>query len=1673
MKKIKRALFLQMVLAFTVVNSLVAKPVKLFNSWDDSIGFNFTGDQVEFHIFLPYNHYNLPAGTYRITTRVERQGAQVPEGGDFFSEFIVPLGDNDCSPRLIKGSRVVGAHPGLDHQDIEPLTDKFRVILTYYPDPAIGGMIKTLANRAEIILTTPLYNQFSTFDGGRFYYGPRGQLRHQRTIILANLFDKCPPVVSPCPTGLINQYTPVQPPSLLTAYGMAKIYPDMLNASAHAFDTPIHYQTPKGWPASFSLNYQDGSQLTTQQNNGKSFHSYLGRQWIHRYQNYVKMTEFAGIQSLKMYASSGYVADFAIADAQSGTFHKNAQMSGDIQFDATNDRYIYTDQGGNRFKYEKRIQVDGENIYFLTQQIDPAGNTLTLNYQNSQNQAKLISVTDALGQSTTFEYGHVDDPLLITAVIDPFGRRAKITYHPTEPVILKITDPEGINSVFTYSDVTSQSPILDKLNTPYGETTIERAYSGGVYAAIQITDPAGRRERVEFRPEISTSIVPDTEPNVPMVSGATAHNVDLNLNNSFYWNHKAMREAFKAGVDSNLGVIDPDPVKAKQFYDMAHLRHFASTPDRTVDLPEIINGRPAQEFNLTEAESTAPAPGGVADPVTIDFDETYPLDIPGKMASVIASEKPAIESRVWYFYRQEDSSLSNHYVNVNQLALPERTARLLQDGTSQLVETDYNELGNPVKTTDPLGRETTIAYESNGIDIDYIKNTTGSLDQTLVDFGTYNTQHQPLTITDAAGQGTTYSYNTAGQIQTVTDALNRTTTYTYYPDGHLQYIDGPAPGTADRVSFTWRDGLVSTYTDTEGYQLTFEYDKLNRLTHTIYPDGSMRTVTYGDDLDPDTIIDRTGDVTTLTYNGIRQLVGILDAEGRQTLMEYCHCGTLEKLTDPAGNITEWHTDVRARIIQKVYPDLKEINTTYDLTGRVQTVTDPNGSVKTYSYNTDNTLQSVSYTEGTGIATTPDLSFTYDPNYRRLATHNDGQGTTSYTYHPIDGTTLGAGRLHTIDGPWNTDTITYSYDELGRPLIRSIASGGGLAPNTQVTHYDILSRLADITNPLGTFDYSYDGNSGRVAQIDYPNGQIASYTYSGPIGDQRLEQILNYDHTGTGILSKFNYQYDRDGQITRWERMQGAAHTIMELDYDAVDQLTGALVTDVNASQVIEEYAYQYDPAGNRLHSTHSTGAAVTPTQQSLNNNNQLTQRDAGSGQARIRGSIDRSATITVDSTPVEQQSDGSFNVWKPVTGGANTFSVSATDSNNQTTSQTYDFNVTGSGSRSYTYDDNGNTLSDGINTYAWDVENRLTQITFSDNTTTEFSYNAYDQRVREISKDDQGSVTSEKTYLWCGGTQPSEERNAAGDTRVVAYYGLGERREISSQQSTPSSYYYTMDHLGSVREMTDAAGAVQASYNYSPYGIREKLSGTEDTVVGYTGHHHHQQSGLVLTLYRQYDPQTGRWLSRDPIAEDGGINLYGYVYNDPINGWDPFGLDRYGYYSTGSDSGAFQGRAVMGAGNSNTMGFANGRDLINSFKSSPNITRADIHSHGYYRGVIGAGNDNGFYATLYGSAGSATIADFALAVAYGEIDLATGAEINFFGCNSDILAKRLSEILDFVGRGDIKVTGASGPVYPGTSGSSQVAKGGATGGRVDRGGTFNTYQGGNGVGTGRPYIPYN
>ena len=230
--------------------------------------------------------------------------------------------------------------------------------------------------------------------------------------------------------------------------------------------------------------------------------------------------------------------------------------------------------------------------------------------------------------------------------------------------------------------------------------------------------------------------------------------------------------------------------------------------------------------------------------------------------------------------------------------------------------------------------------------------------------------------------------------------------------------------------------------------------------------------------------------------------------------------------------------------------------------------------------------------------------------------------------------------------------------------------------------------------------------------------------------------------------------------------------------------------------------------------------------------------------------------------------------------------ITATDLDSNTGATNYQLIVTNSVAETLVYDLNGNLTATinatATNTYEWDAENRLTAINEAGTNRSEFTYDGSGRRVQIVEKTN-GVAYSAKTFVWSG-TELCEERDSTGTTVTKRFFGQGE-------QIPGTNYYFTRDHLGSIREMTDTGGTIHARYDYDPSGTRAKVSGDMDADFGFTGHYLHNNSGLYLTLYRAYDSVSGRWISRDPTGEGSSLNLYAYVFNNPVSNIDPLGLE--------------------------------------------------------------------------------------------------------------------------------------------------------------------------------------
>ena len=759
----------------------------------------------------------------------------------------------------------------------------------------------------------------------------------------------------------------------------------------------------------------------------------------------------------------------------------------------------------------------------------------------------------------------------------------------------------------------------------------------------------------------------------------------------------------------------------------------------------------------------------------------------GSTAGILESTKEALEGRVWYDYAGQ---LSPFWDGNNNL--PSHVGRVLDDGQTPLYTYAYDGFGHVTNAIDPVGRTMSYLYATNGIDLLEARQTRAANNE-LLSRTAYNAQHLPLTQTDAAGQTNTFTYNARGQILTVTNPKNETTTNIYNPDGYLIMIDGPLPGTNDTITATYDAfGRTRTKTDESGYMLTFDYDALDRLTKITHPDATFSQYTYSR-LDAVVVRDRAGRQTLLEFDNMRQITKRTDPLNRVTLFQWCSCGDLRSLTDPMGRTTTWDKDVQGRLTSKQYGDGSRVSYFYDnATSRMRQVIDEKQQVTQFTYNRDNSLKSIAYANTTGP--TPSVSYVYDSDYERATSMTDGIGTTLYSYNSITASpTLGAGQLASVDGPLPNDTITYSYDTLGRRI--STAINGVAATMT----YDAAGRVVGETNALGAFTRAYDGVSYRMVAQAFPNGQTEERSYGNNTQDRVLQRITH--KVGATPVSEFIYGRDiAADRITTWSQQAGAQPPLLHtFGYDTANQLLSATVT--NAGSLVNTFAYTYDPAGNRL--TEQVGATnIIATYNALNQINTTT--DTGT-----------------------------------------------------------------------------------MRTNEWDAEDRLVAVN-AGNQRTEFQFDS-EGRLAGIRQLMNGNEVSHRSFIWCG-NDICEERDASG-TVTKHFSTQGMKLETGAAAGV---YYYTRDHLGSIRELTDSGGNVRARYAYDPYGRRTMATGDVAADFGFAGMFWCPEAGFSLARFRAYDPDLAHWLSRDPLtgAElEAGPNLYAYVGNNPVNLVDPLGLE--------------------------------------------------------------------------------------------------------------------------------------------------------------------------------------
>jgi len=565
---------------------------------------------------------------------------------------------------------------------------------------------------------------------------------------------------------------------------------------------------------------------------------------------------------------------------------------------------------------------------------------------------------------------------------------------------------------------------------------------------------------------------------------------------------------------------------------------------------------------------------------------------------------------------------------------------------------------------------------------------------------------------------------------------------------------------------------------------------------------------------------------------------------------------------------------RGFLSSKLYDDGKSVSYTYNYDGSLATRVWARGITTTYGYDNAGALSGVTYSNST-----PSVSYTRDRMGRPVSI-TDAAGSHTLTYN-VDGSLASEG------------TVGYTYDALGRRSSMSVTGGA----STNYT-YDGMSRLATVSDGTRTATYSRVSGSNLLANTTINNGTsdilTASRTYD------ILDRLTNI--TSNGI--SYNYTYDNSDKRTK-NTLSDGSYWIYE--YDNLGQITKGQKFTANGVAIWgQSFGYNYDNIGN-LKSENRNGNIFKYT---ANNVNQYTQRTVP-GRVNISGSADASAKVTI------KQGSGTYT--RPQRYGNYFNSFFTLDNSTTSVSDTFDvYAVKFDGTKDivakqsldifvpktpelFTYDNDGNLLSDGRFTYTWNGENRLVSAVETGKQKIDF---IYDYQGRRINK---------KVYSWNGSAWvlDSEIKFVYDRYNIVAEYDASNNllnsylwgEDVSGSLDgaggvggllAVNNYLPCYDGNGNVMSYINAMdGTVCAEYQYNPFGGIISKSGTfaNSFKMLFSTKYYDKETETFYYLYRDYKPEIARWLSRDPIEEQGGKNLYAFVNNSSPNGIDALGLD--------------------------------------------------------------------------------------------------------------------------------------------------------------------------------------
>lgn len=710
------------------------------------------------------------------------------------------------------------------------------------------------------------------------------------------------------------------------------------------------------------------------------------------------------------------------------------------------------------------------------------------------------------------------------------------------------------------------------------------------------------------------------------------------------------------------------------------------------------------------------------------------------------------------------------------------------------------------------------------------------------------------------------------------------TTFAYDAVGNRTEVKGPRG--------TWTYDLQQDYddlnrpvrsVDAEGHVTTHAFDAAGNRLCELKPAGgdpvgavgaSGKTIeellgyacgkpastgwTY-DELGKLTAVTTAAGATTFVYDAARNLIAKQDANEHLTVFGY---DDVNRRTDEWQQLDAHGRPTRRSEVEplqrSVLPDTAlttgalHWKADYDLAGNVIKVTEPKGDVRVSTYGVLNRLDTVTFTQHdkpTGLLVPTSTATEYDGDGQVLRVTQ--QKVVWRTFFDAESTVSegarseydGLGRLwrqHRYDGK----VVEYAYDLKGNR--KKVTDPDGVETSYG---YDEADRLETVTTPRGAVGYTYWPDGLRKA-TGLPNGLSEGRCY-----DQagRLTAIV----TRAGAVadtcpdtaedkSRFRYAYDANGnrrtqQEWRTDPATQALGTVEETTYgyDGLDRLVGVQYPGGKAE------LYRLDPVGNRLGERELAGVSLSGAQ--------LVSYEPPAG-----------ATVVRDVTSTFNRAD-----WL----------LSIADQKDPTRDVTLGWTASGELLTKATA-----TVSRRL---TWDGRGALVAVADNGTEVGRYDYDAEGLRVkRKTAAEDVEYVLDEAHVLQEADAaiqeHPSYRRYHYGAEPVLVVDG-GTGRFIGT------------DALGSPTDLTSTTGRVESKRQYDAWGRYRNgtAPGAGEAKLGFTGHQFDPETGLIYARARYYDPEIGRFISRDSfegrLEEAPSLHRFAYAWMNPTRGTDPSG----------------------------------------------------------------------------------------------------------------------------------------------------------------------------------------